>query len=61
MPVNSSKWGLLTFILSLMALIESSHALIASGHFPKPGFGEIMKWIPSVFTDQFPRNFMVGI
>ena len=28
---------------SLMALIESSHALIASGHFPRPGFGEIIK------------------
>ena len=28
---------------SLMALIESSHSLIASGHFPRPGFGEIIK------------------
>ena len=28
---------------SLMDLIERENALIASGHFPKPGFGEIIK------------------
>jgi hypothetical protein len=39
---------------SLIALIESSLALIASGHFPNPGFGEIIKVDSKCFYRPIP-------
>ncbi|HIA75880.1 MAG TPA: hypothetical protein EYN92_05580 [Dehalococcoidia bacterium] len=39
---------------SLIALIESSLALIASGHFPNSGFGEIIKVDSKCFYRPIP-------